>query len=245
MAARSPRVRATGRTFGYLLHAGEPEIAISQNDIRAIQLAKAALYAGARLLMDRLGVEQVGRVTLAGAFGSHIDPIYAMVLGMIPDCPLDKVGSAGNAAGTGARIALLNRKARAEIEAVVERIEKVETAIEPRFQEHFVAAMAIPHKTAPYPNLAAAVTLPAAKEAWRAARAGGADEPSEAERARSASTTAISPMASSGANATRKPDRPRSGMVVIQRAPMPPKRRVRTTQTFGEWPNRPSRAPTL
>jgi uncharacterized 2Fe-2S/4Fe-4S cluster protein (DUF4445 family) len=165
VAERSPRVRATGRTFGYLLHAGEPEIVVSQNDIRAIQLAKAALYAGARLLMDRLGVEGVGRVTLAGAFGSHIDPLYAMVLGMIPDCPLDKVGSAGNAAGTGARIALLNRKARAEIEAVVERIEKVETAIEPRFQEHFVAAMAIPHKTAAYPNLAAAVALPAPKEA--------------------------------------------------------------------------------
>ena len=177
MAERSPRIRATGRTFGYLLHAGEPEIVVSQNDIRAIQLAKAALYAGARLLMDRLGVESVGRVTLAGAFGSHIDPVYAMVLGMIPDCPLDKVGSAGNAAGTGARIALLNRKARAEIEEVVERIEKVETAIEPRFQEHFVAAMAIPHKTAAYPNLAAAVTLPAVKEAGggagRAAAAAG------------------------------------------------------------------------
>ena len=92
---------------------------VSQNDIRAIQLAKAALYAGARLLMDRLGVDSVDRITLAGAFGSHIDPVYAMVLGMIPDCPLDKVGSAGNAAGTGARIALLNRKARAEIEEVV------------------------------------------------------------------------------------------------------------------------------
>ena len=177
MAERSPRIRATGRTFGYLLHAGEPEIVISQNDIRAIQLAKAALYAGARLLMDRLGIDSVGRVTLAGAFGSHIDPVYAMVLGMIPDCPLDKVGSAGNAAGTGARIALLNRRARTEIEAVVERIEKVETAIEPRFQEHFVAAMAIPHKTAGYPNLAAAVTLPAPKEA------AGGGEPRRRRRA--------------------------------------------------------------
>ncbi|MFZ1427491.1 MAG: ASKHA domain-containing protein [Geminicoccaceae bacterium] len=160
LAPRSPRVRGTGRTFGYVLHTGEPEIVVSQNDIRAIQLAKAALYAGARLLMDRLGVETVGRVTLAGAFGSHIDPLHAMVLGMIPDCPLDKVGSAGNAAGTGARIALLNGKARAEIEAVVGRIEKVETAIEPRFQEHFVAAMAIPHKTASYPNLSTVVSLP-------------------------------------------------------------------------------------
>lgn len=160
LAPRSPRVRGTGRTFGYVLHTGEPEIVVSQNDIRAIQLAKAALYAGARLLMDRLGVETVGRVTLAGAFGSHIDPLHAMVLGMIPDCPLDKVGSAGNAAGTGARIALLNGRARTEIEAVVGRIEKVETAIEPRFQEHFVAAMAIPHKTASYPNLTTVVSLP-------------------------------------------------------------------------------------
>ena len=83
---------------------------ITQNDVRAIQLAKAALYAGTRLLMDQLGIDQVERITLAGAFGSHIDVKYAMVLGLIPDCPLDKVQSAGNAAGTGARIALLNRR---------------------------------------------------------------------------------------------------------------------------------------
>jgi uncharacterized 2Fe-2S/4Fe-4S cluster protein (DUF4445 family) len=156
----NPRVRAEGRTFSYLICEGEPEIRISQNDVRAIQLAKAALYAGARLLMDHLGIDQVERITLAGAFGSHIDVKYAMVLGLIPDCPLDKVSSAGNAAGTGARIALLNRQARAEIERVVKQIEKIETAVEPRFQEHFVGAMAIPHKSAPYPNLAQAVNLP-------------------------------------------------------------------------------------
>jgi uncharacterized 2Fe-2S/4Fe-4S cluster protein (DUF4445 family) len=159
-AARSPRVRPEGRTHSYLLHAGEPEIRITQNDVRAIQLAKAALYAGARLLKDHLGVERVERITLAGAFGSHIEPKYAMVLGLIPDCDLAKVSSAGNAAGTGARIALLNRGARSEIEQVVRRIEKIETAIEPRFQEHFVGAMAIPHASAPYPNLARVVNLP-------------------------------------------------------------------------------------
>jgi uncharacterized 2Fe-2S/4Fe-4S cluster protein (DUF4445 family) len=169
LAARSPRIEAQGRTFSYLLHGGEPPIRITQGDVRAIQLAKAALYAGARLLMDRLGVERVGRVTLAGAFGSHIDPLYAMVLGMIPDCAPERVGSAGNAAGTGARIALLNRRARAEIERVVGRIEKVETAIEPRFQEHFVAAMAIPHKTAPYEELARAVALPPRRDASQGA----------------------------------------------------------------------------
>ena len=108
-AAQSPRVQPDGRTFSYLLRAGEPEIRIVQNDVRAIQLAKAALYAGARLLMDHLGVDRVDRITLAGAFGSHIDVKYAMILGLIPDCDLAKVSSAGNAAGTGARIALLNQ----------------------------------------------------------------------------------------------------------------------------------------
>jgi uncharacterized 2Fe-2S/4Fe-4S cluster protein (DUF4445 family) len=154
------RVQPDGRTHAYLLHAGEPEIRVLQTDVRAIQLAKAALYAGARLLMDHLGIDRVDRITLAGAFGSQIDVTYAMVLGLIPDCDLARVGSAGNAAGTGARIALLNQAARTEIEQVVKRIEKIETAIEPRFQEHFVAAMAIPHKSAPYPHLARAVALP-------------------------------------------------------------------------------------
>jgi uncharacterized 2Fe-2S/4Fe-4S cluster protein (DUF4445 family) len=160
IAARSPRIQPDGRTFSYLLHAGEPELRILQNDVRAIQLAKAALYAGARLLMDHQGVDRVDRITLAGAFGSHIDVKYAMVLGMIPDCDLAKVSSAGNAAGTGARIALLNQAARGEIERLVKRIEKIETAVEPRFQEHFVGAMALPHRTARYPNLAAVLDLP-------------------------------------------------------------------------------------
>ncbi len=164
MAARSDRVEADGRTFSYVLSRGEPEIRITQNDVRQIQLAKAALYAGAKLLMDHLEIDKVDKITLAGAFGSHIDVKYAMVLGMIPDCPLDKVYAAGNAAGTGARIALLNNKARREIEKVVQWIDKIETAVEPKFQQHFVEAMAIPHKTASYPNLSEAVTLPEPKD---------------------------------------------------------------------------------
>ncbi|MFY9212364.1 MAG: ASKHA domain-containing protein [Aestuariivita sp.] len=153
-----------GRTHSYLIHdataEGGPRITVTQGDIRAIQLAKSALYAGARLLMDEMGVERVDRIVLAGAFGAHISTKHAMVLGMIPDAPLNKVSSAGNAAGTGARIALCNIAARAEIERVVREITKVETAIEPRFQEHFVAANAIPHKTDPFPDLAKVVTLP-------------------------------------------------------------------------------------
>lgn len=165
MAAVSDRVQKDGRTWAYLLHAGEPEIRITQNDVRAIQLAKAALYAGARLLMDHLGIEAVERIVLAGAFGAHIDVKYAMILGLIPDCDLEKVSSAGNAAGTGARIALLNQKSRDEIEDVVRRIEKIETAVEPRFQAHFVEAMGFPHTTAPYPALRRQVELPAVKKA--------------------------------------------------------------------------------
>ena len=159
----SPRCVADGRTQSYVLWEGDdttPRITVTNSDVRAIQMAKAALYAGARLLMDRRGVDLPDRVVLAGAFGAHISPKHAMVLGMIPDVPLDKVTSAGNAAGTGARIALLDKRARAEIERVVGEIERVETAVEPRFQEHFVDATALPNAAEPFTGLRAAVPLP-------------------------------------------------------------------------------------
>jgi uncharacterized 2Fe-2S/4Fe-4S cluster protein (DUF4445 family) len=163
-ATGTARAEPTGRTFAYLVHdatdTGGPRITVTQGDIRAIQLAKSALYAGARLLMDKRGVDRVDRVVLAGAFGAHISPKHAMVLGMIPDVALDHVTSAGNAAGHGARIALCNRAARIRIEAVVKTIDKIETAIEPRFQEHFVNANAIPHATDPFPELAKIAPLP-------------------------------------------------------------------------------------
>ena len=97
---------------------------------------------------------------LAGAFGNHIDPLHAMVLGLIPDCALERVTSIGNSAGTGARMALASLAHRAEVEALVRRIEKVETALEPAFQTHFVNAMAFPNAVEPFPELARAVTLP-------------------------------------------------------------------------------------
>lgn len=156
-AALSPRIEADGRTFRYRV---SDTVTITQNDVRAIQLAKAALYAGFRLLMDKLDIDRVDRVVLAGAFGTHIEPKYAMVLGMIPDCLFDKVRAAGNSAGTGARICLLNKGERKRVEDMVRKIEKIETAIEPSFQDHFVKAMAIPHKTDPYELLSQAVELP-------------------------------------------------------------------------------------
>ncbi len=141
--------------------------------MRAIQLAKAALYAGVRLLMDKLEIDELDEIRLAGAFGSQIDPVHAMILGLIPDCDLAHVRSAGNAAGTGALIALLSGAARTEIEGVVRRVEKIETAVEPRFQEHFVEAMAFPHKTAAFPHLGAVVPLPARTATTGAAGADG------------------------------------------------------------------------
>jgi uncharacterized 2Fe-2S/4Fe-4S cluster protein (DUF4445 family) len=184
LEARSRRVIPEGRTFSYLLHEGDILLKITQNDVRAIQLAKAALYAGVRLLMDHMRVDQVDRIRLAGAFGSQIDVKYAMVLGLVPDCPLEHVTSAGNAAGTGARITLLDRKARAEIEDTVRQVQKVETAVEPRFQEHFVNAMAIPHKTAPYPNLSKTVPLPARKAHGTQTNNGDAKRPRRRRRSR-------------------------------------------------------------
>ena len=173
LSSRSERIVEDGRTFAYVLHEGEIRIAITQNDVRAIQLAKAALYAGVRLLMDKLNVDTVDRIRLAGAFGSHIDVKYAMILGLIPDCALENVTSAGNAAGSGAHIALVDANAREEIEREIRRIEKVETAVESRFQEHFVEAMAIPHKSAPFAELGKAVVLPARDDSASQAPASG------------------------------------------------------------------------
>ncbi|MBD9647419.1 DUF4445 domain-containing protein [Ensifer sp. ENS09] len=163
MAAKSPRIIPNGRTFSYLLHEGEQRITVTQNDIRAIQLAKAALYAGIKLLMEKQGVDHVDTIRFAGAFGSFIDPKYAMVLGLIPDCDLEEVKAVGNAAGTGALMALLNRGHRREIEQTVSKIEKIETALESKFQEHFVNAMAMPNKVDTFPKLSTVVTLPERK----------------------------------------------------------------------------------
>jgi uncharacterized 2Fe-2S/4Fe-4S cluster protein (DUF4445 family) len=161
-AEDNPNLIPKGRNFEYVLYRGaERTIKVIPSDIRAIQLAKSACYSGAKLLMDEMGVTKVDKVLLAGAFGNYIDVKYAMTLGMIPDCDLADVHSVGNAAGTGARIALLSRAAREEIETVIRRVEKVETAIAPKFQEYFVAAMNLPNAVDPFPHLAGVVDLPA------------------------------------------------------------------------------------
>ena len=161
LVEKTPRVVVDDRTFSYLLYEnGDTKLFITQNDIRAIQLAKAALRAGIDLLVEHAGSPEVHDIRLAGAFGAHIDPTYAMVLGLVPDCPLPGVRSVGNSAGTGAAKALLSRAQRREMEHTVTHVTKIETATEPRFQDLFVAAMAFPHAYAPTPNLSTLVTLP-------------------------------------------------------------------------------------
>ncbi|MEO8363104.1 MAG: ASKHA domain-containing protein [Ilumatobacteraceae bacterium] len=161
LASRTPRIIADDRTFSYLLYeSGTTRLLITQNDVRAIQLAKAALRAGIDLLIEHAGSPEVHDIRLAGAFGAHIDPIYAMAIGLIPDCPLDGVRSVGNAAGSGAVQVLLSRVKRTEMEDAVRGVIKIETATEPRFQQLFVAAMAFPHASAPNPNLSSVLDLP-------------------------------------------------------------------------------------
>ncbi len=160
--ARSARVRFNGRTGEYVLaephlSASGAPIVVTQNDVRSIQLAKAALYAGVKLLMNRLGVTRVDRVVLAGAFGTYINPLHAMVLGLIPDCDLKRVVAVGNAAGDGARIALLNREQRAEAARLAHWVEHVQIAQAPAFQDEFVAAMALPHASDAFPHLQAII----------------------------------------------------------------------------------------
>jgi uncharacterized 2Fe-2S/4Fe-4S cluster protein (DUF4445 family) len=177
----SPRIRWNGPKAEYILATAEQtatgrEIVVTQDDIRNIQLAKGALYAGCKLLMRRRGVTQVDKIVLAGAFGSYIDPLRAMVLGLFPDCDPAKVVAVGNAAGDGARIALLNKVRRAESAIAARQVDYVETAIDPHFQEEFVGALHLPHMSDEFPHLAAIGMLPERKK--------GAEEGDRARRRR-------------------------------------------------------------
>ncbi|HQZ33843.1 MAG TPA: ASKHA domain-containing protein [Ilumatobacteraceae bacterium] len=173
-AQRTPRVVPNGRTFSFVVHeANGIRLCVTQNDVRAIQLAKAALRAGIDLLFQHAGITEVLDIRLAGAFGSHIDPVYALVLGLVPDCPVEHVRSVGNAAGAGAVRALLSVSARREMEAAVRNVVKVETATEHDFQNLFVAAMAFPHASAPTTHLSAVMTLPAPVSSAASGERGG------------------------------------------------------------------------
>jgi uncharacterized 2Fe-2S/4Fe-4S cluster protein (DUF4445 family) len=129
------------------------DISVSQADVRAVQLAKAAMYAGARLMMHRLGVKKLDKVILAGAFGSYIDKKSAIIIGLFPDCALENVYAVGNAAGDGARIALLNIDKRKEANEVARKVQYVELTTDADFERQFVQAMYFPHMGGVFPHL--------------------------------------------------------------------------------------------
>nr|HID58414.1 DUF4445 domain-containing protein [Desulfobacterales bacterium] len=129
------------------------DITITQKDIRQIQLAKAAIYSGCKLLMRRWGVKQVDVIKIAGGFGIHTDPIKVLIMGMIPDCDPRKIVAVGNSAGAGALAALLNRDKRAEANWVARNVEYIDLARDNDFQEEFIDAMYIPHMKDPFPHL--------------------------------------------------------------------------------------------
>ncbi|MFN3481127.1 MAG: ASKHA domain-containing protein, partial [Thermodesulfovibrionales bacterium] len=161
MELNIPRIRrdADGKPEYVLAWADETsigtDITINQADVRALQLAKGALYAGAKLMMKRMGIERLDKVILAGAFGSYIDKESALTLGMFPDCDINNVYAVGNAAGDGARMALLNVSKRQEADEKARWVEFVEIAVEPEFQKEFMQAMHIPHMKDAFPNLKA------------------------------------------------------------------------------------------
>jgi uncharacterized 2Fe-2S/4Fe-4S cluster protein (DUF4445 family) len=121
------------------------DVVITQKDIRQIQLAKGALYCGCKLMMRRMNVEKLDKVKIAGAFGTHVDRDKALIMGLFPDCDLEKIVSVGNAAGDGARAALLNRGKREEANWVARNVEYIELTVEKDFQDQFMEAMYIPH----------------------------------------------------------------------------------------------------
>ena len=130
------------------------DIPMTQQDVRQIQLAKAALFVAARTLLKRFGLQSPDKIILAGGFGSYIDKEKAMLIGLIPDCALENVYAVGNAAGDGARIALLNVEKRNEIGPVTRKVERFELPTDPEFQNQFMLATSFPHMSEAFPHIA-------------------------------------------------------------------------------------------
>jgi uncharacterized 2Fe-2S/4Fe-4S cluster protein (DUF4445 family) len=129
------------------------DVVITQNDIRQIQLAKAAIYTGCKLMLRRLNLQRPDRIMLAGAFGNHIDINLALVLGMFPDCPPERISSIGNAAGDGCRATLLDLKKRTEADRIARQVEYVELTLMEEFQQNLIDAIHIPHMIDQFPHL--------------------------------------------------------------------------------------------
>ena len=155
----SNRVREGENGWEYIIAWAEEtsigrDIPMTQQDVRQIQLAKAALFTAARTLLKRTGLQSPDKIILAGGFGSYIDKEKAMLIGLIPDCELEKVYAIGNAAGDGARIALLNMEKRNEIDSVARTVERFELPTDPEFQNQFMLATSFPHMSEPFEHIA-------------------------------------------------------------------------------------------
>jgi len=131
----------------------DKDIVVTQKDIRQIQLAKGALYAGCKLMVNRMGLEKVDKVKIAGAFGTHVDRTKALVMGLFPDCEIEMIEGVGNAAGDGCRAALLNRRKRVEANWCSRNVEYIELTVEGSFQQEFMEAMQLPHMSDKFPHL--------------------------------------------------------------------------------------------
>jgi len=131
----------------------DKDIVVTQKDIRQIQLAKGALYAGCKLMVKRMGLEKVDKIKIAGAFGTHVDRTKALVIGLFPDCEIEMIEGVGNAAGDGCRAALLNVKKRVEANWCSRNVEYIELTVEGSFQQEFMEAMQLPHMTDEFPHL--------------------------------------------------------------------------------------------
>jgi uncharacterized 2Fe-2S/4Fe-4S cluster protein (DUF4445 family) len=154
----SPRIIKNDKSVEYVIVPKEKtsigkDITITIGDVRAVQLAKGAIYGATKILMKKLGIQTIDRVVLAGAFGSYIDRTCAMLMGMFPDCPLENVIAVGNAAGDGARMALLDMDKRHDAREQARRVEYIELTLEKEFEKEYVSAMHFPHMHDAFPNL--------------------------------------------------------------------------------------------
>jgi uncharacterized 2Fe-2S/4Fe-4S cluster protein (DUF4445 family) len=154
----SPRLREGPNGMEFVVAWAEQtvigrDITFNVDDVRALQLAKAAMYSAAKIMMRRMEIDQVDKIVLAGAFGSYINTVKAMAMGLIPDCQLKNVYAVGNAAGDGARMALLNTDKRGEANQIARQIEYVELTVEKDFEKQFAAAMHFPHMKDSFPHL--------------------------------------------------------------------------------------------
>ena len=142
-----PRVRSSHEHLEFVLvgegeQDGRSAIAITQKDVRELQLAKAAIRTGIQLHLDasHRREEEIDQVIIAGAFGNYIDVTSAIVTGMLPSLPIERFSQVGNAAGVGAKLALISSSKRKEAQRIASRIHYLELATLPLFMETFMQA---------------------------------------------------------------------------------------------------------